>query len=802
MPGQINIAIRNVFKKPVYTVITFTGFVIGIAGSLLIFLWIGNELDYEKFHPGYDRIYRVLTLTRMGDEIVKSAGCYRPLARSLRQTYPQIESATYISYDSEDSPFCTRQDGEKIEARCATIDHDFFDVFRGFSFLEGSPETALSAPSDIVLSESTARKLFGNEPALHRTIISDKYRMSVFTVSGVVKIPRNGHMDFGCLLPEKNNRYTDLANNWGDKGHTRVYIKLAPNALIDETFLDRIKNHLNRISVFPDKLLFQPITDIHLHCDYKSDFYDKNISSYKYILIFSGLAVLIILMSALNFSILSVARSSERSAEIGMKKVCGASRGNIIRQFMAEAIFQTVAATLVALLLIRLILPWFSVFTGEEISLHLSAGFIFGLCLFTVLAGILAGIYPSFYLASFKPVQVFRRGTRSGSGRRFSQVLVVIQFFFATVFIIATSVLMKQLDYIQGKDLGFDRKNLVVIPTGLWYENKQFKEELLRNPGVLGVTATAYAPVDFSWETLLPVRHANRIDTVRGSMMWVDADFLKTYRLTMVKGKFLDLDFDGFRKKYLDAGKKDSTLDENKPPLLTLPVVINETAEKAFGLNNPVGERVGEYVIVGVVKDFNFRPLHFPIGPLFMVYDPQNIGTMNIRISGERQAETLKFIRDTYRKNRSSRAFSYSFFDDLMAQKYQDEVRLRNITLAFAMLAVIIAVLGILGMAVFSCDCRTREIGIRKANGATITQVMIMLNRDFVSLVITAFVFAMPVSWYLMHRWLTNFAYQTGLSWWIFVLAGLLSVAIALITITWQTYRAARKNPVETLRNE
>ena len=796
--GSMKTAFRNSFKKPIYSFITFTGFIIGIAGSLLICLWIRNEMDYETFHPDHDRIYRVLTLTRVGDEIVKSAGCYRPLARSFKQTYPQIEEATYLSYDSEDSPFMTQEGGDKIEARCATTNNDFFSVFGGFTFLEGSPEKAFSDPSCIVLSETVARKLFGKEPALHKTLISDKYEKMIFTVSGVVRIPSNGHIDFGCLIPETNSRYAYLVNSWADKGHVRVYIKLAGNAFIDEELLDRMKNHLNKVSIIPDKLVFQPIDDIHLHSDYQADFYDKNVSSYKYILIFSGLAILILLMSTLNFSILSVARSSERSTEIGMRKVCGASRGEIIVQFMGEAVLQTVAATVVAILLIRMILPWFNGFTGQKLSLQGSLPLIASLCILTLLSGVTAGFYPSLYLSSFNPLQIFRGGNQSGSGRNFTRVLVVVQFMIATFFIISALVFIKQLNYIQGKDLGFDRRNIVVVPTGLWYDNRTFKEELLRNPDILGVSGTSYAPVDFNWTAILPVHHTNRIDSVKGSMMWVDEDFLKTYKLQLLKGHFLDMNFDAF----WEALKKDSLKIAGTENGITLPAVINETTEKAIGFANPVGERIGEYVIVGVVKDFNFRPLHYPIGPLLMVYDPQNIMTMSIHIRGEGRDGTLKFIRDTYQKFRNNRSFSYSYFDDLMAQKYQDETRLRNLTLIFVLLAIIISVLGILGMSVFSCDRRSREIGIRKANGAGTASIMLMLNKDFIIWVVLAFILAAPVSWYFLRRWLSNFAYQTGLSWWIFAFSGLLSILLALIAVNWQTYRAARKNPVETFRNE
>ncbi len=798
MIQPFKIIIRSFIHKPGYSFITLMGFTIGVMASLLIYLWVLNELSYEKFHPDYDRIYRVLTLAKEGDEIVKSAGCYRPVAKTLKMSYPQIENATYLSYDSEDSPLKRDKGGEKIEARCMSTDDDFFAIFGGFTFLEGTPEKAFSNPSNTVLSEDVARKLFGKETALGKIVISDKYDPIIYTVSGVVRIPKQSHIDFGFIVSGNNSKYAYVSDSWCDKAHVHVYIKLAKNAWIDDKFLDGITNHLSRFSRLSDKLVFQALTDIHLHTNYQTYLYDKNISSYKYVWIFTGLALIIMLMAALNFSLLSVARSSERATEIGIKKVCGAGQGDIIRQFMGEAVLQTMAATIIALFLIWIILPWFNGVTGQYLTLKLSFGLLVSLCLITVLVGIVAGIYPAMYLSSLKTLRIFRGGSQTGSKSNFTRLLVVIQFSIATFFIIATSVFIKQLNYIQGKDLGFDRNNIVVIPTGLWYENKAFKEELLRNPHILGVTATAYAPVDFNWHVSLAVNHGGRLDSIRASMIWTDEDFAKTYKLEIVKGQFLQMDFNGFWKEV-------ETHTERKPSgdsRLSLPVIINETAEKILRFQNPIGERIENYVIVGVVKDFHFRPLHYPIGPLILTCDPQNIMTMNVRISDNNQAETIKFIRDVYQKHRKSRGFSYNYFDDLLAQKYQDEVRLRNLTLIFSVLAIIISMLGILGMAVFSCDRRTKEIGIRKANGASMTEILVMLNKEFLKWVVVAFVIAFPVAWYAMHSWLENFAYRTELSWWIFMMAACLTMVIALIAVNWQTFRVARRNPVKALRDE
>jgi len=799
MNNQIKKVLRNFSRKPVYSFITFTGFTIGIVAGLLIYLWVYHELSYEKFHPDYQRIYRVLTLSRQGDEIVKSSGCYRPVPKTMKMDYPQIGYATYISYSSEDSPLKLENNGEKIESRMCWTDEDFFKIFKGFKFTEGSPESAFQNPDNIVLSENTAKRIFGDQPALGRTLISDKYTKEVFTIGGVVQIPENSHIDFGFMLSEKNSRYTGYANIWGDKGFVRVYIMLAKDAQIDNQFLTAISNHISRYSKFTDKLMFQPIADIHLHSDYQNDMFDKHPGNFRYVWIFSGLALLIILMAAINYSALSVAWASERLVEIGIKKAVGETRSGIFRQFMTESVFLTFAATIVALIVVWLILPWFKALTLKELEMNLSPGLIFNLFALTFLVGIISGVYPSFYLSSFNPIGIFRGGSVSGSRSSFIRVLVTLQFTIAIFFIISTSFFVKQINYIHNRDLGIDYKNIVVFPTGLWYGNKQFKEELLKNPRILNVSASVYAPVDFAYRQSIPLNYQGRSDTLQAYLYWADEDFAETYNLQLTKGEFLRMD----NNAYWDEFKKsDKSKKEGMEYKISIPTVINETAEKMIGFDDPIGQRFGDNVIVGVVKDFHFRPLYHPIGPLIITNNPETIQTMNIKIAPGEASETLEYIRSVYKKYRDDREFSYSFFEDILAEKYQAETRLRNITLAFALLAIVIAIMGILGMAIFSIDRRTKEIGIRRVSGAQSTEILVLLNREFIKWVLMALILATPVAWFTMNKWIQNFAFKTELSWWIFALAGLLALVIALLTVSWQSWRAASRNPVEALRYE
>lgn len=794
MNFHLRTTIRKIVKQPVYSLITFVGFTFGIAVGLLIYLWVFNELSHDKSHQNYERIYRVLTLSKQGNEVVKSAGSYRPVAATLKKDYPQIEYATFLSFSSEDSPLQRDEGSEKIEAREMWVNNDFFSIFNGFVFVEGEAFDAIQNPSGIILSEVVARKIFGNETALGKSVINDKHSKEVYTVTGVVRIPKQSHIDFGYILPEVNRQVTSYSTAWNDRAHVHVYVKLKKDAQIDDAFLNQVTNHISKYSKKTDKLLFQPLADIHLHSDYETSIYDKNIGSYKYVWIFSGLALLIILMASFNFSVLSVARASERSTEIGIKKVNGAGRSHIICQFMGESLIQTFAATVVALMVISLLLPWFSQFIGQDLHLNFSFKLLVNLLLITLGTGILSGIYPSFFLSSLNPTGIFRGGSVSGSRTGFIRLLVSVQFSIAIFFIIATSIFVKQLNYMQTKDLGLNHQDVLVFPTGLWYSNSEFKNELKKNPNILSVSASAYAPVDFGWKTTLAMNHQGVADSLNVSLFWVDEDFAKTYQLEIVKGQFLQMDYSAFWKEWKKSGKDEQAV--------SFPVVINETAEKMLGFADPIGQRIGDKVIVGVVKDFHFRPLHHAIGPIMLLNDPQNIMTMNVKIAPNNRAETLKYIRDVYSNDREKRGFSYSFFDDLLAEKYQQETRLRNITITFSLLAVAISVLGILGMAVFSINRRIKEIGIRKVNGARVSEIMILLNGSFIRWVAIAFVIATPIAYYAMHRWLENFAFKTELSWWIFALAGLFALGVALLTVSWQSWKAATRNPVEALRYE
>ncbi|MCG6189816.1 ABC transporter permease [Maribellus maritimus] len=796
------ILLRNLKKKPVYSTISVAGFTFGIVASLFIWFWVLDELSFEKFHPEHQQIYRVLTLSKQGDNIVKSASSYEAIASTLKMDYPQIEDATYISYSSEDSPLKVEGSTNKIESRRAWVDNQFFNVFQGFEFLEGTRKNALDNPNKIILSEKTAQKLFGSEPALGKTLISDKWSWDeVYTVGGVVRIPQQSHIDFGYLLSENGGKMpVKYSNNWHKSVHVHTYIKLQKNAEINENFKDLVSGHIGKYTNSTDKLLFQPIVDIHLHTDYETYQYDKNISNIKYIWIFSGLALLIILMASLNFASLSAARASKRATEIGVRKVSGSNKKSLVKQFIMESLAQTVFATIIALFIVGLFLPWFGNLTSKEFSFSFTPQLIPSLFIITLLVGIFAGIYPAFYLTSFNPVLIFKGGNPTGSKAGFTRGLVLVQFTIATVLIVSGITVYKQLQFIQNRDLGIDKKNIVVVPTGLWYSIKNFKQELLENPNIISVSASAQAPVDYGWQRGFWWDGIDKQDTLQANMLWVDEDFAKTYNLKMIKGDFLKFNYSDY---WSESGKANKSKKEGKEYTFSIPVVVNQTFVKMMGVDNPIGMRLNNSnVIIGVVKDFNYRSLYNKIGPLVLQNSPEAIQTLNVKISPVNRAATLNFIRDTYKKHRNERGFSYSYFEDELEQVYKAETRLGSLIFIFGLVAVSIAVMGILGLSVFATERRVKEIGIRKVNGAKFSEIMALLNLDFIKWVTVAFFIAAPISFLLMNNWLQNFAYKTRLSWWVFALAGLLALGIALLTVSWQSWKAATRNPVEALRYE
>jgi len=463
---------------------------------------------------------------------------------------------------------------------------------------------------------------------------------------------------------------------------------------------------------------------------------------------------------------------------------------------MSNSLVQTFIAAILAIVLSWIFMPQFNQLTGQNLHFHLSSKLLLNLLVLTFFTALVGGLYPSLYLSNLRPSLILSKQNITGNKSGLLKLLIVIQFSIAIFSFISSGILIKQFYFINSKDLGLSHNNMLVVPTGLWYDSEAFKNELLQNPNITSVSASTYAPIEYSWRTNYAIDKNGKRDSITVSVIHTDENFAKNYQLEITKGQFLKMDYEAYWKEHK---KEKNTQKQEK---LSFPIVINETAEKLFGFNDPIGQRIGDEVIVGVVKDFHFKPLHHRIEPLVLMNSPENIMTMNIKISGYQQLETINYIKETYQKHRDNRDFSYQFFDDILQSKYQDEIYLKNTTEVFSLLALLVSLLGILGIASFVIHQRTKEIGVRKVNGAKTWQIINMFNKDLLKWIILSFVIACPIAWYVMNKWLENFAYKTQLNWWIFALAGIITIAIASITISLQSWKAAKRNPVESLRYE
>ena len=786
------ILLRNISKSPLYTIVNFTGLTLSLGAGLLLYLWIYDELSFDKMHDDHNRIYRALTFRKDGSNYTKTPGLPLPLATYLREAYSQIETATMIKYEAK-TPL---QLGEKkIEVVPAYVDKHFFDIFSGFKFVEGNIEQALKEPQSIVISKKTAKILFGDQPALGQTLESNKYSLhDVYKISGVIEIPKHSHIDFGyaTLIDHNNFLHRTYINNWKTTEWSGVYIKLQKQAEISDDFINSINEYFSMQAGEPKRVLFQPLANIHLYSDYSWQ-HDRNIGEYRYILIFIGLAMAIIALAVFNFILLTIARASERLNEIGYRKIVGASKGQVFFQYMLESFVQVLAAICGGLLLAYVLIPWFNQLTGKLIYLIPSFHFIGTSLLLAIFISLTAGIYPAFYLSSFDPLLIFKGGKPKGSKQLLTKALITTQSIISIFLLMFTTMVYQQISFINSSDLGLTKENIVVVPTGLWYDNSAFKNELLQNANIKTVAFSTRSPADFHNQLPLSVQG---LDTVFTTLFWVDNDFASTYNLAMVEGEFLRTTNDEYWTRVL--AKRDSS----KSHMMSIPIVINETARDMLHLNDPIGQRIGNNVIVGVVKDFHLRPLYHKIGPIAMVNNPEAIMTLNVKINAENKPETIAYIRDIYAKHRESRGFSYSYFEDELIALYDAENHMAGMLLSATIVGFIISLMGIFSLASYGVHRRRQEISIRKINGARTENIMAMLNSDFLLWILIAFIIALPVGIYAINQWLANYAYRTEINWLLIAFIGFSVLLVSFLSISWQCWKAARENPVNVLRYE
>jgi putative ABC transport system permease protein len=803
--NYFRIAFRNLWRNKSFSAINISGLAIGIATCLVIMLFVMNELSYDRYNKKADRIVRVVFKGFIQGEIMKEANVMPPTAATLKADYPEVQEATRLF--GAGAPRIVYGTKSFKDDAAVYVDSNFFQVFT-LPFLKGDPQTALLQPNAVVISQTIANKYFGDEDPIGKILNFSNWHTN-YKVMGVMKdMPVNSHFHYAIFLSMAG--LTDArSTSWMD---SNFYTYLVLPAGYDYRKLearlpDAVAKYMGpqlqkamgmNLADFRKKgndigLYLQPLTDIHLHSDLNFELEPSGDARLVYI--FGAIALFMLAIACINFVNLSTASAARRAREVGIRKVLGSLKMELVRQFLMESILLTAISLVLAICLVQLALPVFNELAGKSLSFGLlsNAWLLPGLILFGILVGVLAGSYPAFFLSSFNPVSVLKgkfvagkrnAGLRSG--------LVVFQFFISVTLMVCTIVVYRQLSYIQHKELGYNKDQVMVLPL-TWTMGKNaelFRSRLLQDPRVENVSMSGYLPAGPTNENNFIVYPDNNSgQLVKTLRYYVDDQYIPTLGMKMVAGR-------NFSKEYgTDSAG----------------IIVNETAAKQFGWGmNALGHSITQsnndgkpvvYRVIGIVKDFNFRSLHERISPLVMTMGEYS-GAIIVKVKTKEIASLLTSMKRQWAELVPGESFEYSFMDDRFNNTYLTENKIGSTLAIFAGLTIFVACLGLFGLAMFTAQQRTKEIGIRKVIGASVTDVVGLLSRDFLKLVIIANLIAWPLAWYAMHRWLQDFAYHIEIGWWVFALAAVMAVSIALVTISFQAIKTALVNPIKSLKSE
>jgi len=780
------IAFRNLWKNRAFSVINITGLAIGMASAMLLLMWIYDEVSYDQFHAKKDRIYEAWNRAEFSGEMHCWNTTPKVLARTMEHDFPELEVAVRVNWP-DNTLFSV---GEKrIMVQGNIVDSAFLTVF-SLPLIEGNPRTALNDRNNIVITEKLSTKLFGKEDPMGKLIKLDN--RETFRVTGLAKDPPgNTRFQFEYLLPwsfyDYENKGPDL--NWGNNS-TRTYVLLKQHAALASVQhkLLTLKGKYEKEEIKWEMFLY-PMERWRLYSSFKGAVEDGG--RIEFVKLSAIIAGFIVLIACINFMNLNTARSEKRAKEVGIRKVVGARKGSLIGQFLGESVLLSFFAALLAIGLVALSLPAFNQVTDKSMYIHFASIGVWGLILaFILFTGILAGSYPAFFLSSFQPVKVLKGGFKKVNALVTPRkVLVVLQFSFAILLIICTIIVQQQIRHAQDRAVGYNKNNLIYhFLTG--DINKHYaliKNELISSGAASAVTKTS-APLTqawsdswgFEWEGKDP---NDKTDFDRYS---ADEDFLKTTGLHLIKGRDLDL------KKYIT----DSTA-----------MIINESSWKVMKFKEPIGQIIKDdgisWHVIGVISDFILRSPYEPTRPMIIEGGKGWFQTMHIKLAADMPtAKSLKIAETIFKKYNPEYPFEYHFVDEEYAKKFQDEKRTASLAAFFSGLTIFISCLGLFGLATYMAETRTKEIGIRKVLGASVGGITFLVSKDFLRLVMIAFLIAAPIAWWAMYNWLKNYSYRVSIHWWVFAIAGSLSLLIALVTISYQAIRAAVANPVNSLRAE
>ena len=789
--NYLKIAWRNIVRNKAFSIINIMGLALGLACSLLIMLWVNDEKNIDTFHANGKYLYQVYERNFYDGKVTADYPTQGLLAEELKRVIPEIQYASGFEYASAPGTATTFEVGDKITKMNGMFaGEDFFKMF-SYPLLQGKTATALTEPNSVAVSQKMAEYFFGNSAAAIGKSIRFENQEELKVTAVFESIPSSSSQQFDFLRTWNDFvKQNEWVHNWGNTD-PQTYIQLKPGADaagVEAKIKDFIYKYKEKDKSFVVQLALQPYSEKYLHSTFKDGYIEGG--RIEYVRLFSIIAIFILLIACINFMNLATARSAKRAKEVGIRKVVGALRSTLIAQFVGEAILITFLSVIIAILIALLLLPAFNSLTAKQLSFPFDkSSFWIAIVSLLLVTGFVAGSYPALFLSSLKPVRVLKGSLKfSWSAGFFRKALVVFQFTLSIFLITGTIIVYRQLGYLQSKNLGYNRDNLLYIPVeGDLVKNYElFKQQALQNTNIINVSKMRNSPTEIShhtnsisWEGKDPNLAVSFVDGVVGY------DFIKTMDLQLQAGR----DF-----------SKDYGTD-------SVGFLLNETAVKKIGLTDPVGQTVvwGNHPgkVIGVIKDFHFASMHSAIEPLIMRLDDNwNWGTILVRIKAGRTKESLASLQNICKQLNPKFPFTYQFSDLEYAKLYTSEAVVSKLANIFAFLAIFISCLGLFGLATFTAEQRTKEIGVRKVLGASMSNIVTMLSANFLKPILVAFLIAVPLSWYAMNNWLQNYAYKISIEWWMFLFAGLLTVFIALLTVSYQSIKASLRNPVKSLRTE
>jgi putative ABC transport system permease protein len=790
--NYFKVALRKLWKHKVFSIINIMGLAVGMTACFLIYLYVHFETSYDAFNTKANRIYRVISDIKTPSDMLLWSSTSAPVAINMQRDFPEVESAVRVNNQS----FLVRKGNEKFqENNTIMADSTLFNIF-DFPFIYGDKNTALKEPMSIVLSQTAAKKYFGNINPVGKNVLLTGGALNA-TITGVMKdIPENSEIKADMIVSWSSQKqiYGQSSDSEWTSFSLESFLLLKPGAnpisLAKKfpAFVDFHTGKKLKDAQMSIAFSLEPLRDIYLYS--KRD--GSKTGNINNVYIFSIIAVFILLIACINFINLTTARSAERALEVGIRKVVGAARFQLAKQFIGESLVISFMAFIVAILLSAVLLPLFNQLAGKEVStpFFYHPFYILSLFLIAGAIGIVAGFYPALVLSSFKPVSVLKGRFSTGvRGIILRKGLVIFQFTISIILIIGTVIVYTQLKYMRSQDLGFSKEQTMVIDTNQDKNKDAFKESIASLPAVIGTCFSSTVPGGGTNTAYSKVQNkAGEMQTASLDIYFVDFDYISQYKMKVIAGR-------GFSREFgTDT---------------TQAMVINESAAKLLGYLSP-GEAVGRNFdqwgrqgkIIGVVKDFHYQALQEPIKPLTMRIEPGGYQLLSIKLRAGNLPATIKTIESKWNQVIPNRPFEYTFLDDSFDKQYRSEDRFGNLFFNFAILAIFISCLGLLGLASYSTIQRTREIGVRKVLGASVSNIINLLSLEFLKLVLLAFIIASPIAWLFMNNWLHDFAYRTSVTWWMFVFAGVAALVIAFGTISFQAIKAAIANPVKSLRTE